>query len=273
MRLAGAIRSQRSDVQFPHPPEVIEMTFRSAAMTVFMWIAVSIGAICYASQGKGNDRSPGKAGDLPEEAVACTGWHALCSASPDCRMMGDKADCDCLRVNENHIVQTSEIQDVVMKRLTLARCTKDHPCAVDEAPVCQAIKDGKYTVHHTRYNWVSTFSYRGWCGFLERNKPVACDPQAPGYSGDRYWAICDAAPCTENPNPSDPNKPLTCQCRVQTGPFIGFGRCTGVNGGIQSSSPQWVWDFQNNTFSVPVAGAEYVRSACAPLQSDPLPVK
>jgi hypothetical protein len=249
------------------------MKMRSLAVMVTAWLAIGIGSLCYAHPGAKNGRDSGKTDDTPEEAVACTGWHALCSASPDCRMNGDKADCDCLRVNEPHIVQTSEIQDPVVKRQTLAKCTKEHPCTVDEAPVCQAIRDGKYTVDHIRYNWVSTFSYRGWCGLSGQNKPIACNPQEPGYSGDKYWAICDAAPCTENPNPADPNKPLTCQCRVQTGPFLGFGSCTGTNGGIMSSSPQWIWDFQKNTFSVPVPGADYVLSACAPLKSDPFPTK
>ncbi|MCM2351767.1 MAG: hypothetical protein NDI69_17250 [Bacteriovoracaceae bacterium] len=78
----------------------------------------------------------------PEDFVVCTGWHALCSASPDCKMNGEKTDCDCMRVNESHIVATGEIQDPLIKRLTLARCTKKHPCAVDQAPVCKAIKYG-----------------------------------------------------------------------------------------------------------------------------------
>jgi hypothetical protein len=209
----------------------------------------------------------------PQDFVVCSGWHALCSASPDCKMSGDKANCDCLRVNESHIVATSEIQDLVVKRLTLTKCTKNHPCEVDQAPVCIAIKNAKYKVDHIRYNWVSTFSYRGWCGLLD-HKPIACDQHAPGYSGDLYWAICDAAPCTENPNPSDPNKPLSCQCRVESTPFVGFGgTCTGLNGGIMSSSPLWAWDFQKNTFPFPMPGYEFVQGACAPLRSDTLKLK
>jgi len=77
--------------------------------------------------------------DAPQALVVCTGWHALCSASTDCRVNGETADCDCLRVDETHIVETSEIQDLAVKRLTLARCTGKHPCDVDEAPVCRAI--------------------------------------------------------------------------------------------------------------------------------------
>ena len=207
---------------------------------------------------------------VPQEFVVCTGWHALCSASNDCKMNGDKADCGCLRVNEAHIVQTSSIQDAAVKRLTDAKCTEEHPCGVDEAPVCKAIADGQYEVNNVKYEWVSTYSYRGWCGILEA-KPAACDTRAPGYSGDLYWAICDAAPCTENPNPSDPEKPLTCSCPVRKSPFVGAnGKCVGDNGGIISSFPLEAWDFQNNTYPFPMPGYEYVQGACTALKSDPV---
>lgn len=206
----------------------------------------------------------------PQPFVECTGWHALCSSSTDCRMNGDMADCDCLRVNETHIVDTAEIQDLRVKLFTLASCAKDHPCAVDQAPVCRAIKYRQYRVENVRYDWVSTFSYRGWCN-LVTVQPVACDQSAPGYRGDLYWAICDAAPCKENRNPSDPNKPLTCQCRVQNTPFLGAnGSCTGNNGGIMSSSPLASWDFQSNNYRIALPGLSYVQSACSPFRSDQL---
>lgn len=209
--------------------------------------------------------------NAPQELVVCTGWHALCTASPDCKMNGDQATCDCLRVNETHIVETTEIQDPAIKRMTQIRCTNVHPCAVDQAPVCGAIKSGQYEVDNVKYNWVSTYSYRGWCSLLQQ-KLVACDPTAPGYGGDVNWAICDAAPCTENPNPSDPNRPLSCQCRVvENTPFVGTnGSCIGENGGIISSMLASGWDFQNNTYTFPMPGYQYVQGACAPLQSDPL---
>jgi hypothetical protein len=185
-------------------------------------------------------------------------------------MKGNKADCDCLRVNETHIVETNAIQDVAIKRLTMAKCTNRHRCAVDQAPVCKAIADGQYQVDNVKYDWVSTYSYRGWCSILQP-APKACDTRAPGYRGDKYWAICDAAPCTENPNPSDPEKPLSCQCRVENTPFVGpGGRCVGDNGGIMSSLPLEGWDFQNKTYSFPMPGNEYVQGACAPLKSDPV---
>jgi hypothetical protein len=206
--------------------------------------------------------------DAPEELVVCSGWHALCSASPDCKMYGEMADCDCLRVNELHIVATSEIQDVRVKRQTLVKCTKKHPCGPDQAPVCKAIRNGTYEVNHVKYDWVSTYSYRGWCSLLEQ-KPIACDPKRPGYVGDSYWAICDAAPCTEIPHPFNPNKPLSCQCRVESTPFVGFGTCTGSNGGIMSSFPLWAWDFQKNTYPFKMPGYDYIQGACAPLKSDP----
>jgi hypothetical protein len=210
--------------------------------------------------------------NVPQAFVVCTGWHALCSASTDCKMIGNMANCDCLRVNETHIVATSEIQDTAVKRLTLAKCTNEHPCDVDQAPVCKAIKYGQYKVNHVKYDWISTYSYRGWCGLLERGL-IACDLQAKGYTGDLYWAICDVAPCTETKNPSNSDRPLSCQCRVvEDTPFVGTnGSCTGDNGGIMSSMLLQAWDFQNNTYPFPMPGYEYVQGACAPLKSDPLP--
>ena len=203
----------------------------------------------------------------PQDFVVCTGWHALCSSSPDCKLNGDQADCDCLRVNESHIVATGEIQDPAIKLSTLSKCTNQNPCDIDQAPVCQAIKDGTYEVNQIRYQWVSTYSYRGWCSILEQ-APVACDPTVPGYQGDQYWAICDAAPCVENLNPSDPNKPLSCRCRVDHIPFVAFGSCTGVNGGIMSSMPLWAWDFEKNDYTFPMPGYEFVKGACELLKSD-----
>jgi hypothetical protein len=232
---------------------------------------MSYGLICLAEVDEKTDNGTHNSIDVPQDFVACTGWHALCSASPDCKMHGEKADCDCMRVNETHIVETSEIQDITVKNLTQTKCTNKHPCDVDQAPVCNAIKYGQYKVGNVTYDWVSTYSYRGWCSLLML-KPTACDQNATGYTGDRYWAVCDAAPCTENQNPSDPNKPLSCQCRVKDTPFVGFNdSCTGDNGGIMSSMPLWGWDFRNNTYSFLMPGYEYVHGACAALKSDPWP--
>jgi len=244
------------------------MRFQFLAIICMTWIALSYGPLCFAEGGEKKDNSNR---NLPQEFVVCTGWHALCSASYDCTMNGDKAACNCLRVDESHIVLTSDIQDPAVKRLTQAQCTDKHPCDTDQAPVCKAIKYGQYEVDNVTYDWVSTFSYRGWCGLLEV-EIKAGDHKAEGYTGDQYWAVCDGAPCTENQDPSDPNKPLSCQCRVEEGPFLGInGSCTGDNGGIMSSSPLETWDFQANTYRIPVPGLEYVQGACAPLKSDPLP--
>jgi hypothetical protein len=244
------------------------MKINVLAVTCMTWMALVYGPSCFAGVGGKADNSNH---NLPQDLVVCTGWHALCSASYDCIMNGDKADCNCLRVDETHIVLTSDIQDTAVKRLTQAKCTNKHPCDTDQAPVCTAIRNGQYEVDNVTYAWVSTFSYRGWCGLMEL-KPVACDPQAEGYTGDRYWAVCDGAPCTENPDPSNPDKPLRCQCRVEEGPFVGInGSCTGDNGGIMSSSPLWTWNFQTNSYGIPIPGLEFVQSACAPLKSDPLP--
>jgi len=249
-----------------------KMRFQFLAITCITLIAMSCGPICLAEVGEKTDNGTNSSIDVPQEFVVCTGRHALCSASPDCKMHGDEADCDCMRVNETHIVETSEIQDTVAKNLTQTKCTSKHPCDVDQAPVCSAIKYGQYRVGNATYNWVSTYSYRGWCSLLMQ-KPKACDQNATGYIGERYWAVCDAAPCTENLNPSNPDKPLKCQCRVKDTPFVGLNdSCTGDNGGIMSSMPLWGWDFRNDTYRFPMPGYEYVEGACAALKSDPLPI-
>jgi hypothetical protein len=245
-------------------------------MTHRPWMTAALLALLLALQAPHSLAQPGTKpkvglGNPPSEFVVCTGWHALCTASNDCRMTsGDSADCDCMRVNEPHIVLTSGIQDRALKKATMVLCTERHPCDVDEAPVCRAIQEGRYEVRGVRYEWVSTYSYRGWCG-LQWNNPVACDTTQRGYVGDTYWTICDAAPCSEIPYPPDPNRPLRCQCPVVSGPFVGPGTCTGTNGGIISSMSLEAWDFQRNTFAVFVPGYDYVRSACAPLRSDPPP--
>lgn len=211
-----------------------------------------------------------KTHNLPQDFVVCTGWHALCTQSTDCRMIGNQADCDCMRVNEPHIVYTAAIQDAEVKRLTQVKCTTEHPCDVDQAPVCRAIQNREYTVDGAKYDWVSTYSYRGWCSLLP--KLTVCDQQAAAYTGDSYWAICDAAPCTEIQNPSNPDKPLSCRCPVRNSSFAGTnGSCFGDNGGIMSAMELWAWDFRNNTYPFPMPGYEYVKPACAPLKSDPLP--
>jgi hypothetical protein len=223
-----------------------------------------------AGQQMGNSTHPFP--NAPQDMVVCTGWHALCTSSPDCTREGDIANCDCMRVNETHIVATAEIQDIPIKRLTQLKCTNAHPCAVDEAPICKTIASGQYEVNYVKYPWVSTYSYRGWCSILARGVKL-CDPTAPDYTGDTAWAICDVAPCTEITNPSDPQRPLSCQCRVQENqPFAGMNNsCTGQNGGIMSSMPTWAWDFQNNTYPFPMPGYEYVKGACSALESDPPP--
>ncbi len=248
------------------------MRLQFLAITCITWIALSYSPICLAEAGEKTNSSTHNFPNAPQVFVVCTGWHALCSASPDCKMNGgkDKADCDCLRVNETHIVATAEIKDTAVKRLTEVKCTNAHPCDVDQAPVCKAIKDGQYEVDNVKYDWVSTYSYRGWCTLLKLNLK-ACVPDSIDYTGDRYWAVCDAAPCTENQHPSDPERPLSCQCRVEYNTsFVGMNdSCTGDKGGIMSSFPLWAWDFINNTYPFPMPGYEYVRGACAPVKSDP----
>ena len=77
---------------------------------------------------------------VPQEAVECTGWHALCSLADDCTSNGE---CNCWRVNENYMVGTSNIKNDQIKAATQRRCTNKNPCGVDEAPVCTAIQSGQ----------------------------------------------------------------------------------------------------------------------------------
>lgn len=205
--------------------------------------------------------------DPPQVYVVCTGAHALCDFADDCIVSGDTASCKCWSVDEQHIVATSKIQDKYVKRLTERRCTLRTPCDVDEAPVCKAIQAGKFRVDGIFYEWVSTYSYRGWC---ENWKPFPCDIDDPDYKGERIWADCMSAPCTENDSMSD--RPLTCQCRVEASPFVGSkGSCFASNGGDAISTFTLVgWDFDNNTYRFPPPGYEFVGPACAALKSDPL---
>ena len=245
------------------------MKVKFLVITSVAWAAVGAGLWCPAAAGEKNNARADHSAVVPQLLVVCTGWHALCSGSADCQLTSEGADCDCWRVDETHIVATSEIQDAAVKRRTEARCTNKHPCDVDEAPVCGAIREGEYEVEGVRYPWVSTFSYRGWCDLY---RPKACDPGEDGYAGDYYWTVCDAAPCTEVESPSDPDRPLRCQCEVQEGPFVGTkDSCTGENGGIISAMPLWVWDFENDTWALPMPGYDYVKGACEALESDAFP--
>lgn len=245
------------------------MKIQFQAVGSIAWMALGCWRMCLAQGGEQMETSNESRAGAPQEFVVCTGWHALCAVT-DCRLSGDGADCDCFRVEEPHIVETSAIQDMAVKRLTQARCTTEDRCDVDEAPVCGAIKNGAYEVNQVRYDWVSTYSYRGWCSFL-RVKLKACDQNEPGYAGDLSWALCDAAPCTETQDPEDAERPLSCQCQVRNSPFVGAnGSCTGDNGGIMSSFPLEAWDFERATYTISIPGYEYVHGACAALKSDPV---
>ena len=129
------------------------MRFKFLAIMCLIWIAMSYGSICLADVGEETDN--GTNIDVPQDFVVCTGWHALCTASPDCIMNGDKADCDCMRVNETNIVATSEIQDTEIKNLTQAKCTNEHPCDVDQAPIAAPSR-----MDHMKQMELSTIGYR-----------------------------------------------------------------------------------------------------------------
>jgi hypothetical protein len=194
---------------------------------------------------------------IPQEVVECTGWHALCSFADDCKVVsGDTANCDCWKVDENHFVMTSNIKNEVLKARTRTACTSDRPCAVDEAPICRVIQDGDYVIGHEKYEWVSTYSYRGWC---ENWDPARCDA-AP-------WVDCMTSPCTESN--ANPDRPLNCQCTINTTRFVGTkGTCTTAPGEVMSTIPWYAWSFRENQFTFAMPTYEYVKSACARLRSD-----
>jgi hypothetical protein len=198
--------------------------------------------------------------ETPQAVVECLGAHALCNASIDCQRQGtSKALCPCWNVNERHLVQTEKIQDELVRLETQRRCSKGSPCGVDEAPVCRVIREGRYRVDKVTYPGVSTFSYRGWC---QTFRPVSCEAK----SGP--WADCMAAPCQRNPN--NPDRPWTCQCRIQNEAFVGInGRCDSPAGQVMSTFERPLWNFNTGAFSVPLPGNEFVNiGACRFLRSD-----
>jgi hypothetical protein len=127
------------------------MKARFLAVSCLMCAVLGFGLVSAAGGGEKADMGARHSAVIPQLAVVCTGWHALCSGSTDCQVNGEGVDCDCWRVNETHIVEMSEIQNIRVKRLTEARCTNRHPCDVDEAPVCAAIKDGRHEVEGINY--------------------------------------------------------------------------------------------------------------------------
>lgn len=203
-------------------------------------------------------------GPKPQVTVECSGWHALCSLATDCRATGgEQADCACWKVNEQHMIMTSNIKNETfggapIKEDTRRRCTTDTPCGLDEAPVCGAIQDLLETDA-----WVSTYSYRGWCDHWD---PVKCELYNAG-----PWADCMTSPCVVSADPTDPNRPLSCQCTLNNGPYVGTnGTCSRKNSNIvMSTIERFIWNFNDNEFAIAVPGySEYVKSACAPIQSD-----
>jgi hypothetical protein len=161
-----------------------------------------------------------------------------------------------------HLVQTNKIQDKRAQRETLRRCTTATPCGLDEAPIRQVIRDGAYTVRRVTYPAVSTFPYRGWCHTF---RPVKCEGAQAG-----PWADCMGAPCQVDPH--NPDRPLKCQCRVETGPFVGIdGRCASRPGEVMSTFDRRLWNFEEGAFSVPLPGGNALvnQGACRFPRSDP----
>jgi hypothetical protein len=224
---------------------------------VFAFVAITLLFLSYGSMGW-CEPPPENA---PQTSVVCTGWHALCDAAADCQVIGGQAYCDCWAVDEQHVVETSKIQDPELLRETQRRCTTGDPCDVDEAPVCAAIQDGTFTVDNVAYQWVSTYSYLAWCTTF-RPSPSPCTGE---------WADCMSAPCTEISDPDDPARPLSCQCRLQEpegdrNTFVGINGTCSPNGPteVMSTIASRLWDFEKQTYRIPPPGYEYVSGACAP---------
>jgi hypothetical protein len=222
-------------------------------LCMFAWVSMAAVLIC-------GSMAWAQVTPAAQGTVECTGWHALCSLATDCKVVNEEhADCPCWQVNEQYVVVTADISNPDIKEETQSGCTSAHPCAVDESPVCQAIKSGNYTVDGHRYEWVSTYSYRGWC---ENWKPVRCDA-AP-------WADCMTSPCVENHDRrTDHDRPLVCRCNVKTESFVGTdGRCKSRRGEVMSTINQKFWNFHDKKFTLDMPGYEYVQGACAPIHSD-----
>ncbi len=71
------------------------------------------------------------------------------------------------------------------------------------------------------------------------------------------------------------DRPLSCQCTVNKGPFVGTdGSCDdGDKKTVMSTIERFTWNFEKNQFSFPWPGYEYVKGACAPVESDSLPTE
>jgi hypothetical protein len=226
-------------------------------LRIIACVSMTVAVLTYGSISSAQVATQG----MPQASVECSGWHALCSLATDCKIDPYQAGCDCWKVTEQHIVVTSHIKDETfggapIKELTQSKCTKLHPCGLDQAPVCQAIKNLL-----PNGQWVSTFSYRGWC---EHWDPVKCEGPDAG-----PWADCMTSLCTKIQDPKDPNRPLSCQCQVNTGNFVGTeGSCQTQQGTVMSTIPLASWDFRNGTFSFSVPGDEYVKESCLPVSSD-----
>jgi hypothetical protein len=232
------------------PMRMIEMSLRHSVLLAVRIVLLSSAVVASAQN------------SVPQPAVECTGWHALCSMATGCKINGKTADCNCWKVTERHIVVTAGIKDDTfgsdVKEQTQSICTLKHPCGLDEAPVCGAIKElllsGK---------WVSTFSYRGWC---KNWKPVACQGNNAG-----PWADCMTSPCSEDPAPPNIQQPLNCQCTEHDGKFVGTnGSCNSPVGTCMSTISMYFWDFDNGEFPAWMAmpGNESVKESCSSLNSD-----
>eukprot|EP00746_Dinoflagellata_sp_MGD_P008295 gnl/MRDRNA2_/MRDRNA2_116588_c0_seq1.p1 gnl/MRDRNA2_/MRDRNA2_116588_c0~~gnl/MRDRNA2_/MRDRNA2_116588_c0_seq1.p1 ORF type:complete len:227 (-),score=31.79 gnl/MRDRNA2_/MRDRNA2_116588_c0_seq1:175-855(-) len=207
---------------------------------LMLWVVVSFAGIALAT---------------PQARVECSGAHVLCSMA-ECSIQHDKdntALCSCLQRNSTYVVAVNQLRNSTIAQQTAKRCTEETPCAVGEAPVCNAISEGSvFGGQPTAPGMVSTFSWGGWCDVASYNPdaPTVC-PQSP-------WAACMTAPCWQ-----DAEDGVTCQCTWANSSWLDI-RGDRCNSKIVVSTVPGSFDMRI------MPGSQYVLPACEKVWTSPI---
>eukprot|EP01083_Nonionella_stella_P269924 913616_1 len=194
----------------------------------------------------------------PQPLVQCAGVHALCvfaSCSSD-------GSCRCKTYDSIYQIAAGAIKNATIRDATLSYCTYESPCAINEAPICQAIINDEYYVGDLLSQVTSAYS---WNSFCERAWPTTVWSECT----DGLWASCMMAPCTYDPLLPDF---ALCECDVNA----------GVNVAWIDNDPYQSCRYPGDIMkaSVPVGfdfgffmGTDYVFQACeyAIYQRNPYP--
>jgi hypothetical protein len=135
------------------------------------------------------------------------------------------ADCTCIEIpaGPNYYVDINAILSLDVYLDTVKKCGMDgsdcFPTGHKEAPVCQAIRNGKLI---PGADLISTFSFA-----LETKIPIAimensCTEDEPPPPIPYLYAGCMTAPCKRIPGEYDPDAPyplVQCACPTYQGPF------------------------------------------------------